>query len=917
MSEKTGRSAGRQALREALRDLEKTALEKTGRSRAEAIAEANRRLVEAGLPERGTTTVGGWFEAGSPAKDFLSLWAVVQVLHEWSGKQSPDTRSGPERARATAWWKGTEELWKKRWEQAKETRPPTASPANAPLITAYLTAAREVARRHPHPGVPGAGNLPPLDNVRVPRGARIPAADRQTSSGPGTAGAGGDQPGAEVPATEVFGHDRPICVLLGSPGGGKSTLLRTYLADVADSWLNGRTGKTIPVMVSAAALGGTDPLPTALAKAVTGELRQVGLLEELGADFFRCPPRAGGSWLVLVDGLDEIPDADTRSAVVTMLAGAAAAGTGLYRFVVATRPLPPAELDALGGQAPRYELQPFTTDDLRTYVEKYFSSRWPQQEATRRAHQFTGALRDASLAELARTPLMVFMLCQLHLAKPERPLPDGRTAAYKEFTDLLYETNASKHVADSHEKAIKHLVESLQSPRARKEADAAARHVHERLLELIDYLAYRRLSDHATSVAEALASHEAVRRPGKVRPERWEAFLENLLRHTGLLVHRADGLGFPHQTFLEYHAARHATRNEAARAELLDELFPAGHGPQVPTTEPSYLGFLLDGLVVPSDGLAAEVAERVEDLTAHGGPGACSFLTAQVRLRTNLPPASTARQLTRFIKDITLPGIWRVEAAKMLAGMEDYQHDGAVALKDLAQEAHDTTPFGPVLDIYRVEAAYALARVEGHRHDGAAALKALARDTTLNRERLVAATALAGLEGHRRDGAVALLLLAQDTTLNDPVLGIYRVEAAQVLAGMDEYRRDGATALLQLVLDTALNPERLVAARALTGTEGHRHDGAAALLHLTQDTTLLGLARVEAAEVLAGMEDYRHHGAAALIELVGDTTLNDNCRVRAEWALGRVEGYEWTRPEPSPSSPGNGLQENRPASHDP
>lgn len=101
-------------------------------------------------------------------------------------------------------------------------------------------------------------------------------------------------------------------------------------------------------MVSAAALTTTDPLPTALAKAVTGDLRQVGLLDALTADFFRHHPRAGVSWLVLVDGLDEISDTDTRSAVLTMLAGAAAAGRGLYRFVVATRPLPAEELSTPG-----------------------------------------------------------------------------------------------------------------------------------------------------------------------------------------------------------------------------------------------------------------------------------------------------------------------------------------------------------------------------------------------------------------------------------------------------------------------------------------------------------------------------------------------------------------------------------------
>ncbi|MFE7216673.1 hypothetical protein ACFY0A_44520 [Streptomyces sp. NPDC001698] len=65
------------------------------------------------------------------------------------------------------------------------------------------------------------------------------------------------------------------------------------------------------------------------------------------------------------------------------------------------------------------------------------------EEVTRRGRQFTDALRGALLAELARTSLMAFTLCQLHVADPEHPLPDGRMAVYTEFTDLIYENTSN------------------------------------------------------------------------------------------------------------------------------------------------------------------------------------------------------------------------------------------------------------------------------------------------------------------------------------------------------------------------------------------------------------------------------------------------------------------------------------------
>ncbi|WP_055589294.1 hypothetical protein [Peterkaempfera griseoplana] len=52
------------------------------------------------------------------------------------------------------------------------------------------------------------------------------------------------------------------------------------------------------------------------------------------------------------------------------LTGTAAAqpAPALYWFVVATRPLPTWALDTLGPRVPRFELEPFSRDDLLTYA---------------------------------------------------------------------------------------------------------------------------------------------------------------------------------------------------------------------------------------------------------------------------------------------------------------------------------------------------------------------------------------------------------------------------------------------------------------------------------------------------------------------------------------------------------------------
>lgn len=299
----------------------------------------------------------------------------------------------------------------------------------------------------------------------------------------------------------------------------------------------------------------------------------------------------------MVDGLDELPDQHQRTELLAMLASTAEAAP--YRFLVATRPLPGHELAALGGTAPRYELLSFTASDLRAFAEKWFTHDT--------AETFISAVRAAQLGELARTPLMAFMLCHTH--RPDRPLPSGRSGVYQEFVKRLYETNSHKDVARTQQEALHALAGQYQNLDHRRTAEKAALRALHHLPEIINYFAHERLHGNQAPAVEVAASHPQAARPAPVTTPDWHRFLSDLMRPTGLLTQRADDFVFLHPTLQEYLAARHAARDEQECAALLDRLFPPGR-PRPPDGQPSYLGFLLDTLLACPGDIAAETTDR-------------------------------------------------------------------------------------------------------------------------------------------------------------------------------------------------------------------------------------------------------------------------------------------------------------------
>ncbi|MFF5143242.1 trypsin-like serine protease [Streptomyces sp. NPDC013157] len=735
----------------------------------------------------------------------------------------------------------------------------------------YLRAARLAAVEHPYPGVV-PGIMPPLAHIYVRQQVvrqKFPVENRSRETGFRAEGPLAVSP--PQPADEVLTGDG-TCLVVGGPGGGKSSLLRTWLTHGVTQWLDGSdAGTHAPVLVSAAALQGA-PLSRALVDAVNAQLRQYGLTRPLPDAFFADAPGPGRGWLVLVDGLDEITNPAGREDVLRTVAHAG----GQYTFIVAGRPVPETESGLLGPQVPRYQLEPFDTHDLQRVATGWFRALGvPEPEPT--AAHFTAALGTAGLTELARVPLTMSMLCQLRAEHPGEPLPRGRGEIYRNFVELLHERQYAAGAVAQARAAMSQYG---------SEAEAGAERTVESLQALLAHLAHQLLlTDHPDRPAlDIVRHHPSAKRPAAVPERRWRDFLASVLCGTGLLTRRSDDLVFTHRTLVEYFGARRVVDDEerlgvvfrkafVRRARLIPLLKHQAMGVSprlwfstywIPPGDDPFAGFLLD--LTPDDHPLKEkflggMASRRAGLDGY------LFLAQQVEMGTALPKHIISRTVTllrQAARDQSLAGIIRMIAAETL--LQIVQTDGAALLKELV---HD-----PAMgDFSRLKAAKELIRFSPAESIGH--LRELAQDTTLSsyyrREAMLISAEIGQIAGIEPPPALAL-----DTSLDGP----HRLEAARVLARIAP--GTAAERLRSLVADhTADTHHRLYAAQALM--ELAPTEGATLLRAFALDPAVDGFERVQAA---ADLSDIDPSGTSELLtRLACDPELDTKDRL---WAAQRL-----------------------------
>jgi formylglycine-generating enzyme required for sulfatase activity/energy-coupling factor transporter ATP-binding protein EcfA2 len=375
-------------------------------------------------------------------------------------------------------------------------------------------------------------------------------------------------------------HDQRLLVLLGEPGGGKSTVMR-YLALLIAQQLQG-----VPVHIP----GWTDsilpipivvPLAQVAAKLETGGSADAALWQTLGDILDGAVPlRAGlrdhlraaisqGGVLLLCDGLDELPADDTDQNPRVQIAAALrrlATHSAQVRIVVTSRILPyQAEgnwkLTSADGWATR-TLQKLALGQVTTFVQSWYAALvgdefgFSVEQAQNRAGKLIAQLRESqkSLEPLIESPLLLTMLALLHLNTES--VPDDEAQLYEECVKLLldrWETVRQDPIKRAG------MIERLGNPpgltlallrgplhRLAYEALRDARHESSRGLIDAEKLAGVMLKFFTNLQGTMKASDQVA------------TFIQVLKEEVGLLQDQGTNVfAFPHLTFQEYLAACH------------------------------------------------------------------------------------------------------------------------------------------------------------------------------------------------------------------------------------------------------------------------------------------------------------------------------------------------------------------------
>lgn len=378
-------------------------------------------------------------------------------------------------------------------------------------------------------------------------------------------------------------------ILIGDAGCGKTTLLRYVALQAFADLPAGR----MQALHEEFGLAGVPPIPIyfRLEDFATKAPANLDELLDCAARFYQQVGAASITaahvhhalqnqcvWLLL-DGLDEVSEAQTRLALAKIL-NALASDENLpnLRLTLTSRPAAISDelLDLLG--APDYRLMDLEWPQIEEFAKKYFAANLDEkpEQSEQRARGFLSALEDVPAArELATNPLLLTVIAVLHYRSGR--LPRFRAELYEKCIEQLMTQKAKKPGQPSPEE-----LQFVFPAHATRKSDELVRLKYDNLTVLLRDLAFHA---HARQRDEVYLTPRLVKErllELKLIDKKWDsisdleqvgkALLNFCEQPIGLLAFRSGSFMFVHRTFQEYLAAHYLSQR--ADGPLKDKFVP-------------------------------------------------------------------------------------------------------------------------------------------------------------------------------------------------------------------------------------------------------------------------------------------------------------------------------------------------------
>jgi len=387
--------------------------------------------------------------------------------------------------------------------------------------------------------------------------------------------------------------------------------------------------------------------------------------------------------LLLLDGLDEVPDANQRRAQIKQAIEGFAASFPKCRILVTSRTYAYQKQDWRLNNFSESLLAPFSKGQIHSFVERWYAHigllrRMDADDAKGRAELLKRAIANSDrLLGLAERPLLLTLMASLH-AWRGGSLPEKREELYADAVDLLLDWwESPKTVRDARGELVirqPSLAEWLKVDRQKVRV----------LLEELAFKAHAAQTELTgtadISEADLVSGLMRLSQNPDVNPRQ---LVDYLSLRAGLLIPRGVGIfTFPHRTFQEYLAACHLTDHDYPDkvAELACADFNRWRevallaGAKAARGTSSAIWSLVDALCFNEPG--ADPSEKGQWGAHLAGQALLESGSLNIVSQRNLPKQTRVQSwLVTILQSGKLPAIERARAGDTLAALGDPRFD--------------------------------------------------------------------------------------------------------------------------------------------------------------------------------------------------------------------------------------------------